>query len=344
MSRTRSDKSRVVCFGEVMLRLTAPRRGLPLDTPSFDATFGGAEANVAVSLAHLGPEAALATILPENALGRAALSAIAAHGVGTKSVRLAPGRLGLYFVTQGAGVRATEVLYDRANSAFAQAAPDAIDWGDALAGASRLHISGVTPAIGANAAAASVRAAKEASRLGVALSFDGNFRPSLWSQWDGDPPAILKSIVANADIAFLEERDIALILGRTFGGEDENARLLQAARAAFECFPRLVIIACTVRHRLPAGGVELGASLLSRETSSFAQPIALGDVVDRIGTGDAFAAALLHGLGRGMVEAEALDFALAAAAYKHSLPGDFNVVSEAELLQLIREGPRDVRR
>jgi 2-dehydro-3-deoxygluconokinase len=337
-------RARTICFGEVMLRLTAPRRGLLLDTPSFDATFGGAEANVAVSLAHLGTEAALATILPENALGRAALTEIGRHGVDTSGVRLAPGRLGLYFVTQGAGVRASEVLYDRTNSAFAEAAPDAIDWNEALRGATRLHISGVTPAIGANTAAASVRAANEASRLGVALSFDGNYRASLWSRWEGDAPAILKAILAHADIAFLEDRDIALILGRTLEATDETSQRLRAAGAAFEYFPKLTVIACTTRHRLPGGGVELGASLISRATSTHAQPIALGDVMDRIGAGDAFAAGLLHGLGRGMVDAQALDLALAAAAYKHSLPGDFNLVSEAELLQLMREGPRDVRR
>jgi 2-dehydro-3-deoxygluconokinase len=344
MSRKISGKLRVVCFGEVMLRLTAPRRGLLLEAPCFDATFGGAEANVAVSLARLGTEAALVTILPENALGRAALTEIGRHGVGTGGVRFAPGRLGIYFVTQGAGIRASEVLYDRTNSAFAEAAADAIDWSEALVGAMRLHISGVTPAIGANAAAASVRAANEASRLGVALSFDGNYRPSLWSRWNGDAPAILKSILANADIAFLEERDIALILGRTFEADDKSGQRPLAVRAAFEHFPKLAIIACTTRRRLPGGGVELGASLYSREASAQAQPIALGDIIDRIGAGDAFAAGLLHGLGCGMAEADALEFALAAAAYKHSLPGDFNLVSEAELLQLMRDGPRDVRR
>src|SRR5262249_2289195 len=294
------------------------RRALLLEAPSFDAAFGGAEANVAVSLAHLGTDAALVTILPENALGRAALSEIACHGVGIESVRLAPGRLGLYFVTQGAGVRASEVLYDRTRSTFAEAAPDTIDWSAALAGATRLHISGVTPAIGAKAAAASIRAANEASRLGVALSFDANYRATLWSQWDGDAPAVLHAILAHADIAFLEERDIALILNLQFRADDENGRRLRAGGAAFERFPKLVIIACTTRRRLPGGGVELGASLYARETSTHAQPVALGDVVDRIGSGDAFAAGLLHGLGRGMAEAEALEFALAAAAYKHS--------------------------
>src|SRR5215472_16453428 len=261
MTDERPSKPRIVCFGEVMLRLTAPRRALLLEVPNFDATIGGAEANVAVSLAHLGTEAAVVTMLPENALGRAALAEIARHRVDTRGVRLVPGRLGVYFATQGAGIRAAEVLYDRKHSTFANAAPDAVDWTKALAGATRLHISGVTPAICANAAAAAVRAANEASRLGVGFSFDGNFRATLWSQWDGDAPSILEAILANADIAFLEDRDIALILRRTFEGHDENHRRLVAARAAFERFAKLRTIACTTRRALSGGGVELGASL-----------------------------------------------------------------------------------
>jgi 2-dehydro-3-deoxygluconokinase len=338
------SKPRVVCFGEVMLRLTVPRHDLLFRAETFDATFGGAEANVAVSLAHLGTESALVTILPESPLGRAALTEIGGHGVDTAGVRLVPGRLGIYFVTQGVGIRASEVLYDRKRSAFAEAVPETIDWGKALAGATRLHISGVTPAIGANAAGAAIRAAEESSRLGVKLSFDGNFRATLWSEWNGDAPAILATILAHADVAFLEERDVALILGRTFGADDEASRRLTAARAAFERFPKLVIIASTTRHRLPGGGVELGASLYSRNGTSHAEPIALGEIVGRIGAGDAFAAGFLHGLGRGMAETDALAFALVAAAYKHSFPGDFNLVSEAELLGFLREGAKDVRR
>jgi 2-dehydro-3-deoxygluconokinase len=344
MTEQRPIHPRVVCFGEVMLRLTAPRRGLLLTVPGFDATFGGAEANVAVSLAHLGTEAALVTFLPDNELGRAALAEIGRHGVDTKGVRLLPGRLGLYFVTQGAGIRASEVLYDRAHSAFAEAPPDAIDWETALTGATRLHISGVTPAIGPYAAAAAVRAAREASRLGVRLSFDGNFRAKLWSQWQADAPEILRAILANADIAFLEDRDIGLILGQAFEADDDDSRRLLATQAAFERFPRLVTIACTTRRRLQGGATELGACLCSRRANLCAQPIELGEIVDRIGAGDAFAAGLLHGLGHGMAEGEALDFALAAAAHKHSLPGDFNLVSAAELLRFLREGPKDVRR
>ena len=344
MSDDKPPEQRVVCFGEVMLRLTAPRRGLLLQAPSFDATFGGAEANVAVSLAQLGTEAALVSILPDNALGQAALSRLAAHGVHTEAVQFVPGRLGTYYVTLGAGIRAAEVLYDRKNSSFAEAKPDAIDWEKVLAGATRLHISGVTPAIGANAASAAIRAAQEAERLGVRVSFDGNYRATLWSQWNGDAPAILGEILAHADIAFLEDRDIALILGSRFTGDDEKALRLKAARAAFERFPNLVTIAHTQRRRMSGGGTELGASLYTRADDFHAQPIALGEIVDRIGAGDAFAAALLHGLSRRMTEARALDFALAAAAYKHSLPGDFNLVSEAELVGFLRDGARDVRR
>jgi len=333
-----SKKPRIVCFGEVMLRMTAPDHEAMLQSPRFDATVGGAEANVAVALSHFGDDGSLVTVLPDNALGHAVLGEVRRHGVDTSHVRFAKGRLGLYFVTRGAGVRASDVLYDRARSVFADAKSDLIDWNAALAGSDRLHLSGVTPATGPNGAAAAERAAKEAARLGVRLSFDGNFRATLWSQWDGDAPGILGRILANADIAFIDERDLALILKRSFSDRSE------AFDAAFAAFPRLERIACTTRAVSPAGAMTLAASLHTRTTATHAAPILLGDVVDRIGSGDAFVAGLLHALSRDFNDQRAVDFALAAAAWKHSVPGDFLAVTEAVLLQFLSDGVRDVRR
>jgi 2-dehydro-3-deoxygluconokinase len=333
-----SRKSRTVCFGEIMLRMTAPGHEMLLQSPKLEATVGGAEANVAVAMSHFGDDASFVTILPDNALGRAVLGEVRKHGVDTSGVHFAKGRLGLYFVTLGAGVRASDVLYDRVRSAFAEAKAELIDWSTVLTGADRLHLSGVTPATGPNGAAAAERAAMEAARLGVKLSFDGNFRATLWSQWDGDAPGILGRILAQADIAFIDERDLALILKRSFKDR------LEAFEAAFAAFPRLERIACTARAVTPAGAMTLAASLHTRTHATHAAPILLGDVIDRIGSGDAFVAGLLHALTHQFDAQKAIDFALAAAAWKCSVPGDFLTVPEAALLQFLSDGVRDVRR
>jgi 2-dehydro-3-deoxygluconokinase len=333
----------VVCFGEMLLRLSPPGHRTLAQTTSLDLHFGGAETNVAVSLAHLGTASAVATVLPDNALGRAARDALRLHGVDARHVRFAPGRMGLYFVEHGASVRASEVLYDRAYSAFAEDPFESADWGEVLKGADWLHISGVTPALGAKPAAAAERAASEARRLGVKIAFDGNYRAKLWSMWNGDAAAILRRLLALAELAFVDERDIALILGTTPEGGDLVLRRRNAARAAFEAFPRLMQIASTIRVETP-GGDELAAVSFSRKSESSAPPIPLGVVVDRIGSGDAFAAGLLHAQLRGMPEAESLRFALAAAAYKHSIAGDFNPARETDIDSLVKDPGRHIRR
>ena len=197
--RKMSD-GRVVCFGELLLRFSAPGHELLLQTPRLDVHVGGAEANVAVGLARLGRPAAMISAVPDNALGQAALGELRRHGVDVAGVQTLPGRMGLYFLSAGAVTRPFEVLYDRAASAFALAQPDLIDWDAALAGASWLHLSGVTPALGARAAEAAIRAAEGAVRLGVPVSFDGNYRAKLWAAWEGDGPAILRRLMAAADL------------------------------------------------------------------------------------------------------------------------------------------------
>src|SRR5687768_6131452 len=183
--------ARIVCFGELLLRLGAPGRQVLLQSPQFEVFVGGAEANVAVSLARFGHDSAQVGVYPDNALGAAAAGELRRHGVDTRALRTGPGRMGLYFLTPGAVHRPSEVLYDRAGSAFALADPAAYDWPALLAGADWLHLSGVTPALGERAAAAAIAAAREARRLGVKVSFDGNYRPKLWEAWNGDAPGLL---------------------------------------------------------------------------------------------------------------------------------------------------------
>jgi 2-dehydro-3-deoxygluconokinase len=337
--------SRVVCFGELLLRLGAPGRELLLQSPQLQVHVGGAEANVAVSLARLGHDAAFVGAVADNALGEAALGELRRHGVDTRGVRKAEGRMGLYFLAPGAGQRPSEVLYDRAASAFAVAGGGGHDWSALLDGADWLHVSGVTPALGGDTAGATLAAMRAARAAGVRVSFDGNFRPKLWQAWNGDVAAILRGLLAEADLVFANERDIEVVLGRRFELNDAKERFHVAAQAAFDAFPNLQRMAATVREQRSVDHHVLGALDASRggarhETARHE----VGPIVDRIGTGDAFAAGVLHGILAGMDDGEGLEFGLAAAALKHSVPGDFNPLSAAEIASFAAGEGYGVRR
>lgn len=336
--------TRIVCFGEVLLRLSAPDKEALLQSPRLDARFGGAEANVAVSLARFGHQAAVASVLPDNPLGRAVRDELRRHGVDTQGLRFAPGRLGLYFLTPGAVLRPSDIVYDRAGSAFALAEPGLIDWDAELERAAWLHVSGVTPAVGPSSAEAAVRAVRAARRLGVRVSFDGNHRAKLWAAWDGNGPAVIRSILEQADIAFADDRDITLVLGADFSDLPRDERRARAAEAAFQAFPNLQRLASTVRIAYGADDHEVSASLFTREGERRTGSYRLTGIVDRIGGGDAFAAGVLHGMISGMDDQAALDFGLAAASLKHAIPGDFNLVDEADVQGLLAGGGLDVRR
>jgi 2-dehydro-3-deoxygluconokinase len=337
MARAMSDL-RIVCFGEILLRLSAPHGELPLQSPRLDACIGGAEANVAVALASLGHDVAMASVLPDQALGRAARDALRRHGVDTRAIGWRPGRLGLYFLAPGAVLRPSEILYDREGSAFAAADPACYDWASLLDGAAWLHVSGVTPAVGPLAARAVLDAVRMAARANVRVSFDGNYRASLWERQGSDGASVLRELLSHAELAFADQRDIALVLGRSGlahpGGRDE------AAQAAFEAFPRLQALAATIRTQHGTCRHSLSATLHTREHRHATGTLELEGIVDRIGTGDAFAAGMLHAVIRGWAPADALDFGLAAAAYKHSIVGDFMAAGERD----IRGKGLDVRR
>src|SRR6185503_6732101 len=213
------QRARVVCFGELLVRLSGAEGEQLLQSPSLRVHFGGAEANVAVSLARFGHEPAMVSVVPPNALGAAAVTELRRHGVDTAAILEGPGRMGLYFFTPGAVSRPSAVLYDRSGSAFALAQPTAIDWRAALRGAQWLHVSGIASALGERAAAANQRAAAAAVELGVAVSFDGNYREQLWAASGGDAPKLLRAMLATAQLAFVDDRDIALVLGTQFSGD-----------------------------------------------------------------------------------------------------------------------------
>lgn len=335
----------MVCFGELLLRLGAPGHELLLQRPQLDVHVGGAEANVAVALAHWGHRVRMVSRVSDNALGQAAAGVLRLHGVDTTAVQHADGRMGLYFLTTGAGHRPSQVIYDRADSTFARSMPQDFDWDALLEGAGWLHLSGVTPALGASLATIALQAARSARQRGIPVSFDGNFRPSLWERWQGDARGILHDLFAQATVLFADHRDMGVVLGGTYSGDDAGQQARSAAEAAFKAFPNLQWMACTQREALSVGHHRLGALLMGCDgTVAQAPAMVLTGIVDRIGGGDAFAAGVLHGLRHGHDANETIRFALAAGCLKHSIPGDFNPVSLADVTALLGEGKFDVRR
>lgn len=333
---------KLVFFGELLIRLTAPGNELLLQSPSLSLHVGGAEANVAIGLAHLGHDCAMVGKIPSNALGRGAVAAVRGAGVDCTAVTLHPGRMGLYFLSVGAGLRASEIVYDRARSSFAESGAEDYDFDRLLAGARLLHLSGITPALGPRSAAAALAAARAAKRLGVPVSFDGNYRAMLWDAWDSDPRAILSELIGSADILFGNHRDLSLVLGREFSGEGEDRRR-EAAEAGFAAFPALKLIASTARHIVTADHHRIAARVDLRDGAHQTAEVDVTGIVDRIGAGDAFAAGVLHAHLKGTDVKAMAETGLALTCLKHSLPGDASRFGEADI-DAFHGGGLDVRR
>lgn len=336
------NKNKLVFFGELLIRMTAPGRELLMQSPTLNIHVGGAEANVAIGLANLRHATAMVGAVPDNALGRGALAAVRGQGVDCSAVQSWNGRMGLYFLSVGAGLRASEIVYDRAGSAFAAARAEDFDWDWLLDGARLLHLSGITPALGPGSAEAALAAARAANRLGVPVSFDGNYRAMLWDSWDSDPRAVLGELIGLAEILFGNHRDIGLVLGREFSGDGPDRRR-EAADAAFAAFPDLKIIASTARHVVDVDCHRISARVDTRGDAAQTEEVSVSGIVDRIGAGDAFAAGVLHAhLTYGDLHAMART-GLALTCLKHSLPGDASLFGQADI-DAFNAGGLDVRR
>jgi 2-dehydro-3-deoxygluconokinase len=332
----------ILCFGELLVRLAAPNKERLLQSPRLNTCIGGAEANVAVGLARLGHRVRMASLVADNDLGKAAITQLRAHGVDTTHIQTAHGRMGLYFLTPGAGMRPTEVLYDRAQSAFALAKPDAFDWPALLCGVKYLHLSGITPALGPACAAHALEAVKAAHAAKVIVSFDGNYRANLWQASRSSPREILCSIISYVNIFFGNHRDISLLLDRDFASIDTE-RHRQVALAALSAFPHLELIASTTRQIENTDLHKICARIDTRKAQWATEEVSISGIVDRIGTGDAFAAGVLHGLANNVGEVQALQYGLALMSLKHSLPGDFPLFSEDDIAKFL-SGEREVQR
>jgi 2-dehydro-3-deoxygluconokinase len=325
--------ARVVTFGELMLRLGPPGFERLLQSPMLCATFGGGEANVAVSLAQFGVDSHYVTRLPSNAIGDAAVRALRAEGVVTEFIARGGSRMGIYFTETGASQRASTVLYDRANSAISEIPPDAVDWDLVMKGAAWFHVTGITPALGDKGAAATVAAVAAAKRAGTRVSVDLNYRKKLWTQ--AQAQKAMRPLMRDVDVVIANEEDLQCVLGIDVAGADVTSGALDvnAYRAAAERVTRELgpsVIAITLRESLSASDNGWSAVLWDGKALHQSQRYVVR-LVDRIGGGDSFAAGLIYGLVTGRPHDASLRFAVAASALKQTIPGDFNRVSVAEV-------------
>jgi 2-dehydro-3-deoxygluconokinase len=327
-----AERKIIVAYGEVMLRLKSPGFERMLQSPQLEVCVGGAEMNVLASLARFGHDARLVTTLPDNALGEAALAELLALGIGTAGIHRRPGRIGLYFLESGHGLRAGQVIYDRAGSAFARDEA-ARPWAELLTGATLLHLTGITPALSLHAAAGSLEAAKQARRIGLTVSLDVNFRAQLWAVAPSARDAALVPLLHQADILFASCGDLTASLGLpsdpNTGSPIEEFERLSAA--ALGRLPELDVICTCLRLGEHADRARLIAVGRTRHELYRSAERQINSMVDRIGSGDAFAAGVLHGRMGSQSIGQSLEFGLAAAVLKHSVPGDVNRVSEAEV-------------
>jgi 2-dehydro-3-deoxygluconokinase len=329
--------AKVVTFGEIMLRLSPPGFERFFQSPLLGATFGGGEANVAVSLAHFGLTSVYVTRLPNHAVGDAAVKALRSEGVQTQHIVRGGDRVGIYFAETGASQRASTVIYDRAHSAISEMAPDAVSWPSVLDGAAWLHVTGITPALGDKAAAATKNAIAAARAAGARVSVDLNYRKKLWSV--ARAKEVMGPMMRDVDVVIANEEDLQSVLGIHVPGTDVTAGQLNldgfrqaAERVTKEFGPKMVAI--TLRESTSAS--DNGWSAVLWDAASKMQQSQRYDVrvVDRIGGGDSFAAGLIYGLVTGRTPSEALRFAVAASALKHTIPGDFNRVTVDEVDRL----------
>jgi len=326
---------KVVTFGEIMLRLSPPGFERLLQSPMLVATFGGGEANVAVSLAHLGAESIYVTALPKNAIGDAAIRALRAEGVRTDHIVRSGDRIGIYYAETGASQRASTVLYDRANSAISQMAPDAVNWSGVMQAASWLHVTGITPALGERGTASTARAIAAAKSAGARVSVDLNYRKKLWSE--AKAKEVMGPLMRDVDVVIANEEDLQSVLGVHVPGTDVTAGQLnlQGFRQAAEQVTRDFgpsQVAITLRESLSASDNGWSAVFWDARQQTLHQSQRYSvRLVDRIGGGDSFAAGLIYGLVTGRGEEQALRFAVAASALKQTIPGDFNRVTAQEV-------------
>ncbi|MBN1887406.1 MAG: sugar kinase [Thermoflexales bacterium] len=331
---------KIVTFGEVMLRLSPPGFLRFGQARSFDAIYGGGESNVAVSLAHFGLPVDHVTRLPANELGDACIQFLRQYGVGVDKIVRGGERLGIYFLEMGAAQRGSKVVYDRAGSAIATIQPGMIDWKSVFSGADWFHWTGITPAISEGTAAVCLEAAQTAHEMGLTVSCDLNYRKNLW-KWGKKAGEVMPELVRSCDVAIGNEEDAEKVFGikaqeaDVTGGKVEAESYVTVCEALAERLPNLKTIAITLRGSVSASHNTWSAILWQAGRIYTAPRYDITPIVDRVGGGDSFGAGLIYGLHTYQDIQQALNFAVAASCLKHSITGDFNLVSVAEVEKLM---------
>ena len=330
---------KVLTFGEIMLRLKAPGHERLMQSPALEATFGGGEANVAVSLANYGMDAAFLTVLPENTLGDACMGELRRFNVDTRRILRGPGRMGIYFLEAGANQLPSKVIYDRADSSIALAGPGTIDWNVAFEGIDWFHITGITPAISQSLMELSLESVKEAKSRGIKVSCDLNYRKNLW-KYGKKAQEVMTELTKYADVLIANEEDVQKSLGITIdvdveSGNIDSDKYHQLSDKVLETYPNVEMIAITLRESKSADANGWSACINNRETFYVSRHYEINDIIDRVGGGDSFGGGLIYGLHAYETLEEALEFAVAASCLKHSILGDFNRVGVDDVKKLM---------
>lgn len=334
---------KIVTFGEVMLRLATPANLRFAQAGEFTATFGGGEANVAVSLANFGMRAEFVTRLPQNDLAERCLGELRRYGVGTSHTVRGGGRMGIYFLETGAVARPSKVVYDRAHSAMAEIRPGMIDWNEVLRDAQWFHWTGITPAISQGAADACLEAVRAANRLGVTVSVDLNYRKNLW-KYGRTAGEVMPALVEGCDLILCNEEDADKVFGirpegfdaTTTGGVVDADGFESVCRRLMDRFPRARKVAVTLRGAVNANRNTWSGVLWDGAVLHRAPVYDITHIVDRVGGGDSFMGGLIYGLLHYGDDERALRFAAAASCLKHTVYGDFNLVTVPEVEALMQ--------
>ena len=327
---------KVVTFGELMLRLEPPGYLRFVQTENLSATFGGAEANVAISLANFGVDSCYVTKLPSHEIGQAAVNSLRKFGVNTQYIVRGGPRVGIYYNERGASQRGSKCIYDRAGSSIQLSKPEDFDWKQIMQGAFWFHITGITPALGPNLVQSCIEAAEEAHKAGATVSLDLNYRAKLWSREEANKA--MTELCKYVDICIANEDDAADVFGikaentDTTKGELSTEGYKSVARQLMEKFA-FKKVAITLRTSINANRNDWQALLYDGKDFFFSKKYEIW-IVDRVGGGDSFTAGLIYSLLSGKPSQEAVEFAVAASCLKHTIEGDFNMVSVAEVEKL----------
>ena len=326
-------------FGEIMLRLKSPGHERFFQSPMLEATFGGGEANVAVSLANFGEDVGFLSVLPKNAIGDECIKELRRFGVDTSRVVRGGERLGIYFLETGANQRPSKVVYDRAHSAIAAARPGDIDWEKTFEGVEWFHITGITPAISESAMELSLESVREAKKRGITVSCDLNYRKNLW-KYGKKASEVMRELAKYVDVAIANEEDVQKSLEITTdvvveSGELDRSKYKALGDKVLAAYPDMKMIAITLRESKSADWNGWAACLNDREHFYESKRYEIRDIIDRVGGGDSFAGGLIYGLNNYESRQQALEFAVAASCLKHSIDGDFNRVDVDEVEKLM---------